>query len=79
MGVPWIALDHCVEVFNSLSMMVNHLMGFCPFVDIPDVVGNAADALGEGEYCLFEFFQPAVAEPQMVEDIRFVALVRLIV
>lgn len=50
-------------------MMVDHLVGFCSFVDVPDIVGIKLNTLAEGEDRFFKFFEAGVAEADVIVDI----------
>ena len=77
MRVLWFTLDNSIEVKHGLLVSVYHLIGFSPFVDVNGLSRTEVDAAREGEDRFFEFFKPAVGEPDVVKDIRFVSVIRL--
>ena len=72
MGVLGALPDDDVEVGDGLLVLINHLVGLGPLVDVAEVAGDLLDAARVGEDRLFELLQPAVRQAQVVEDVSLV-------
>ncbi len=57
-----IPVYHHVEVVDSLLMVFNHLVRFCPLVYESDVRGDFFDTAAERENRLLELFDAAVSQ-----------------
>ncbi len=78
MGVFRIALDHYVEVCNSLLVQLDHLVRFCSLVNVAHIGWNSLDTSTERENWLFELLDSAVGKAQVVENVRFVSKERFV-
>lgn len=76
MGILRLAFDDGVEIFDGLLVLKDHLVSLCPLVDVDRLCRPKVDATGVRENRLFEFLQPAVSEADVVENVRFVCVVR---
>ena len=78
MGIFRVSLDHNVEVFHSLLMVVNHVISLCPLVDVPDVRRYSLHTKRKWINCFLKFFQPAVRQPHVVKNVALVGNVRFV-
>jgi hypothetical protein len=78
MGILRVPLDHNVEVFNSLLMVVNHLVSLSPLVDVPDVRRYSLHTKGKRINSFLKFLNPAVCQADVVENVALVSNIRFV-
>ena len=77
MRILGVLLDDHVEVDDSLTVLLDHLVGLCALMDVSQVARDLLDALRVGEDRLFDLLEAAVGQAQMVVDVCFVGHERL--
>ena len=55
--VIWVTFDDLVEIFDRFFMVAYHLVTFCSFMNVSNIVGRRLDALAEREYGLLELLR----------------------
>ena len=76
MRVLFVAVDHCSEVSHCLLVILDHLVGLCPLVHIPDIGGSPLHATSVWPDRLLELLDTAVSQPYMVVNVSLNTNVR---
>ena len=71
-GVLRVLLDHTIEIFNSLFMLVDHLISLGALVNIPNIAFDQLYAFTERENGLFKLLLIAIRQSNMIIQISFI-------
>ena len=78
MGILFVSINNCGEVSDSLLMVLDHLVGFRSLMHESDVGGGTLDTPRVGPDRLFKLLHAAVRQTNMVVNVSFDALKRII-